>query len=37
MKINTVVLFGGASSEHKVSIASARKVMKHLDGEKYRV
>ena len=37
MKINTVVLFGGASSEHKVSIASARKVMKHLDGEKYNV
>jgi D-alanine-D-alanine ligase len=37
MKINVVVLFGGASSEHKVSIASARKVMKHLDREKYRI
>lgn len=37
MKSNVVVLFGGASSEHKVSIASARKVMKHLNVEKYRV
>ena len=37
MKINVVVLFGGASSEHKVSIASARKVMKHLSPEKYRI
>ena len=37
MKVNLVVLFGGASSEHKVSIASARKVMKHLDREKYNV
>ena len=37
MKVNLVVLFGGASSEHKVSIASARKVMKHLDRDKYNI
>ena len=37
MKMNVVVLFGGASSESKVSIASARKVMKHLDREKYQI
>jgi len=37
MKVNLVVLFGGASSEHTVSIASARKAMKHLDREKYNI
>ena len=37
MKMNVVVLFGGASSESKVSIASARKVMTHLNQEKYRI
>ncbi|MDQ3706399.1 MAG: D-alanine--D-alanine ligase [Chloroflexota bacterium] len=36
-KIRVGVLFGGQSSEHEVSLASARSVMSALDPEKYEV
>jgi D-alanine-D-alanine ligase len=36
-KIRVGVLFGGQSSEHEVSLASARSVMGALDPEKYEV
>lgn len=36
-KIRVGVLFGGQSSEHEVSLASARSVMSALDAEKYEV
>lgn len=36
-KIRVGVLFGGQSSEHEVSLASARSVMRAMDPEKYEV
>lgn len=36
-KIRVGVIFGGQSSEHEVSLASARSVMSALDPEKYEV
>ena len=36
-KIRVGVLFGGQSSEHEVSLASARSVMRAMDPEKYDV
>src|SRR3989339_1540039 len=34
-KINLAVIFGGRSSEHEVSLASAKSVLKALSGDKY--
>ncbi|NBD27955.1 D-alanine--D-serine ligase VanG [Paenibacillus glycinis] len=36
-KITLGVLFGGASTEHEVSLSSASAVLKHLDNEKYDI
>src|SRR6476469_4744345 len=36
-KIRVGVLFGGQSSEHEVSLASARSVMRAIDPDKYEV
>lgn len=36
-KINLCVLFGGASSEHEISLLSAASVLRGLDREKYNV
>src|SRR3982750_3250210 len=36
-KIRIGVLFGGQSSEHEVSLASARSVMRAMDPDKYEV
>src|ERR1051325_9549701 len=36
-KIRVGVLFGGQSSEHEVSLASARSVMSAMDPDKYEV
>mgnify|MGYP001615344505 FL=1 len=36
-KIKVAVLMGGPSAEHEVSLASGRKVLKHLDAKKYFV
>ena len=37
MKLNLTLLFGGQSTEHEVSISSARNVFQALDPEKYQV
>lgn len=36
-KIKVAVIYGGANSEHEVSIVSARSVVRHLDKTKYEV
>lgn len=36
-KISLLVLFGGVSSEHEVSRASAASVLKHINSEKYDI
>lgn len=36
-KIRVGVIFGGRSGEHEVSLASARSVLRALDGEKYDI
>ncbi|MBQ8003660.1 MAG: hypothetical protein IJ299_01000 [Oscillospiraceae bacterium] len=36
-KINLCVLFGGASSEHEISLKSASSVLHGLDTEKYNI
>ncbi|WAM34442.1 D-alanine--D-alanine ligase family protein [Caldicellulosiruptor morganii] len=36
-KLNVAVLFGGVSTEHEVSIVSAKSVMQNLDKEKYEI
>ncbi|MFH0892286.1 MAG: D-alanine--D-alanine ligase family protein [Candidatus Falkowbacteria bacterium] len=36
-KINLAVIFGGRSSEHEVSLASVKSVLKALDPEKYNI
>ena len=36
-KISLLILFGGVSSEHEVSRASAASVMKHINNEKYDI
>lgn len=36
-KLNLVVLFGGRSGEHEVSLASARSVLSVLDRDKYEI
>ena len=36
-KPSLLILFGGASSEHEVSCASAASVLSHIDSEKYRI
>ncbi len=36
-KINLCVIFGGASSEHEVSLKSAASVLSNIDREKYQV
>ena len=36
-KIRVGVLFGGQSSEHEVSLASARSVLRAIDHDKYEV
>ncbi|CAM2956511.1 D-alanine--D-alanine ligase family protein [Legionella worsleiensis] len=35
--INLVLLYGGKSGEHEVSLASASSVLRHLSPEKYRI
>lgn len=37
MKKNVAIIMGGFSSEHDISIKSARVVLKHLDAEKYNL
>lgn len=37
MKINVLVLFGGKSTEHEVSIISASQAMENIDKEKYEI
>jgi D-alanine-D-alanine ligase len=37
MKISLMVIFGGASNEHEVSLRSAAAVLKHIDRSKYDV
>ena len=37
MKISLMVIFGGASNEHEVSLRSAAAVLKHVDRSKYDV
>ena len=37
MKINLVILFGGYSTEHNISIISARSVVKNIDKNKYNI
>ena len=36
MKKRILILYGGCSSEHDVSLQSARAVLEHLDKRKYR-
>lgn len=36
-KLKVAVLFGGVSTEHEVSIVSAKSVMQNLDKEKYEI
>lgn len=36
-KTRLCVIFGGASSEHEVSLLSAASVLKHIDSEKYEI
>lgn len=36
-RISLIILFGGASSEHEVSCASAASVLKHINSEKYDI
>ncbi len=36
-KINLAVIFGGASSEHEVSLMSATSVLNNIDNEKYNI
>ncbi len=36
-KVNLCVLFGGASSEHEISLKSASSVLRGLDAEKYNI
>ncbi len=36
-KLNLAILFGGASSEHEVSLRSAASVLSNLDTEKYNI
>ena len=36
-RISLVILFGGVSSEHEVSCASAASVLKHINSEKYDI
>ena len=36
-KKNVLVLFGGVSSEHEVSLSSAYNVLTNLDSQKYNV
>lgn len=36
-KISLLILFGGMSSEHEVSCASAASVLKHINSEKYDI
>ncbi len=36
-QLNLLVLFGGVSTEHKVSCVSAASVLQHLDAEKYNI
>ncbi len=36
-RVNLLILFGGESSEHEVSIASARNVFDAMDPEKYKI
>jgi D-alanine-D-alanine ligase len=36
-KINVLIIFGGKSTEHEVSVRSARSIYNALDPEKYRV
>jgi len=36
-RLRLAVLFGGRSAEHEVSLASARAVLEHLDGDRYEV
>ncbi|HAT6932955.1 TPA: D-alanine--D-alanine ligase [Legionella pneumophila] len=35
--VNLVLLYGGKSGEHEVSLVSAASVLKHLDSEKYHI
>lgn len=35
--VNLVLLYGGKSGEHEVSLVSAASVLKHLDAEKYHI
>lgn len=37
MKINVLVLFGGKSTEHEVSIISASQTMENIDRDKYEI
>ena len=37
MKINLLVLFGGKSTEHEVSIITASQAMENMDKEKYEI
>ena len=36
-KLNLCVIFGGASSEHEVSLLSAESVLRNIDYDKYNV
>ena len=36
-KLSLLILFGGASSEHEVSCASAESVLNNIDSEKYHI
>ncbi len=36
-KLRVAVLFGGQSSEHEVSVMSARNVVKAIDGGRYEI
>lgn len=36
-KISLLILFGGMSSEHEVSCASAASVLTHINKEKYNI
>ena len=35
--VNLVLLYGGKSGEHEVSLVSAASVLRHLDAEKYHI
>lgn len=35
-KLNIVILFGGASEEHEVSVKSAREITEHINAEKFQ-